>query len=117
MSKSDCGGFDDRSINKSPAALDRTRRDDSRCDADRGGLRPSPYSGAAPTSLKVKVGTTVKWTNGDDIGHNVVANDGTFNSGLMKPGAAFTFTKPGTYEYVCSLHPEQMSGNKIEVSE
>ncbi len=73
----------------------------------------------APTTLKVKVGTTVKWTNGDDIEHNVVANDGTFNSGLMKSGATFTFTfsKPGTYEYVCSIHPEQMSGNKVEVSE
>ena len=71
----------------------------------------------APTTLKVKAGAEVKWVNGDDLDHTVVARDGSFNSGIVKPGAsfAFTFTKPGTYEYVCSLHPEQMQA-KVEVS-
>ncbi len=73
----------------------------------------------APGSIKVKAGTTVKWTNGDDIEHNVVATDSSFNSGIVKPGATFTFTfaKTGVYEYACTLHAEQMSGLKVEVVE
>jgi plastocyanin len=72
----------------------------------------------APTTLKVKLGTTVKWKNGDDIDHTVVASDGSFNSGILKPGDSFSFifTKPGTYEYVCALHPEQMQG-QVQVSQ
>ncbi|HET6315861.1 MAG TPA: plastocyanin/azurin family copper-binding protein, partial [Chloroflexota bacterium] len=72
----------------------------------------------APTTLTVKPGTSVKFSNGDDIDHNVTASDGSFNSGTLKPGSSFTFTftKAGTYSYVCSIHPEQMSG-KIEVKE
>lgn len=73
----------------------------------------------APGNLKVKAGTTLKWINGDDIDHNVVATDTAFNSGLIKPGGNFTFTfaKPGTYEYACTIHAEQMSGLKVEVTE
>ncbi len=73
----------------------------------------------APGSLKVKAGTSVKWINADDIEHNVVATDGTFNSGLFKPGGSFSFTfaKPGTYEYACTIHLEQMSNVRIEVTE
>ena len=63
-------------------------------------------------------GEGVKFSNGDNIDHNVTASDGSFNSGTLKPGGSFTFTftKAGTYSYVCSIHPEQMTG-KIEVKE
>lgn len=65
-----------------------------------------------PGTRTVKAGTTVKWTNSiiDNIDHTVAALDGSFNSGVLKPGAVFsqTFAAPGTYAYVCSLHPDQM---------
>jgi len=57
--------------------------------------------------LTVKPGTTVTWTNGDDIPHTVVANDGTFKSKVLDTGDrfSFTFAKPGQFGYFCSLHP------------
>lgn len=71
-----------------------------------------------PNALTVTVGTTVKWTNSavDKIDHTVAAADGSFNSGTLKPGDTFSFTltKPGTYQYVCSFHPDQMRA-RVEV--
>ena len=65
-----------------------------------------------PNAVTVTVGTTLKWINSqvDQTDHNVAALDGSFNSGVMKPGDSFSFTfaKAGTYQYVCSIHPDQM---------
>jgi plastocyanin len=60
----------------------------------------------APT-VTVKAGTTVTWTNGDDIPHTVVAKDGSFKSTVLDTGDrfSFTFAKPGQFGYFCSLHP------------
>lgn len=57
--------------------------------------------------LTVAPGTTVTWTNGDDIPHTVVSKDGLFKSKVLDTGDqfSFTFTKPGEYGYFCSLHP------------
>jgi plastocyanin len=57
--------------------------------------------------VTVKPGTTVTWTNGDDIPHTVVAKDGTFKSKVLDTGErfSFTFAKPGQFGYFCSLHP------------
>jgi plastocyanin len=61
----------------------------------------------APATLTVPAGSTVTWTNKDEEPHTVVANDGSFHSPGMGSQATFsyTFTKPGTFEYVCSIHP------------
>ena len=61
----------------------------------------------APATLTVHVGSTVTWTNKDEEPHTVVANDGSFHSPGMGSQATFsyTFAKPGTFEYVCSIHP------------
>jgi plastocyanin len=61
----------------------------------------------APLTLTVITGTTVTWTNKDEEPHTVVANDGSFHSPGMGTGAMFshTFGKPGTFEYICSIHP------------
>lgn len=70
-----------------------------------------------PATFNVTAGTTVKWTNSavDKVDHTVTANDLSFNSGTMKPGATFSFTlaKAGTYAYFCSLHPEQMRATVV----
>jgi len=64
--------------------------------------------------VTVKAGTTVTWTNGDDIPHTVVAKDGAFKSKVLDTGDrfAFTFAKPGSFGYFCSLHPH-MTGTII----
>lgn len=61
----------------------------------------------APANLTVKVGTEVTWTNADEDPHTVVAKGGQFKSEVLQTGATytFTFTTPGTYEYLCSIHP------------
>jgi plastocyanin len=61
-----------------------------------------------PQTLTVPVGTTVTWTNRDDIPHTVVSSDGVFKSKVRDTDEKFsyTFSKPGTYSYFCSLHPK-----------
>jgi plastocyanin len=64
--------------------------------------------------VTVKTGTTVTWTNGDDIPHTVVSKDGVFKSKVLDTGDrfSFTFAKPGQFGYFCSLHPH-MTGTII----
>jgi plastocyanin len=61
-----------------------------------------------PPTIKVPVGTTVTWTNSDDIPHTVVSVDGAFKSRALDTDDKFTFTptKPGIYKYYCSIHPK-----------
>ena len=67
-----------------------------------------------PQTVTVPVGTTVTWTNRDDIPHTVVSTDGVFKSKVQDTDEKFsyTFTKPGTYPYFCSVHPK-MTGQVI----
>jgi plastocyanin len=60
-----------------------------------------------PDMAEIPVGTTVVWTNEDDIPHTVADTTRTFKSKAMDTGDtySFTFTKAGTYEYFCSLPP------------
>jgi plastocyanin len=64
--------------------------------------------------VTVKAGTTVTWTNGDDIPHTVVAKDSAFKSKVLDTGDrfSFTFAKPGQFGYFCSLHPH-MTGTIV----
>jgi len=62
-----------------------------------------------PASLTVAAGTTVTWTNKDDVPHTVVSDDkATFKSKALDTGDQFsyTFAKPGKYQYFCSVHPK-----------
>jgi amicyanin len=67
-----------------------------------------------PEALTIAVGTTVMWTNRDDIPHTVVSTDGVFKSKVMDTDEkfSFTFSKAGTYDYFCSIHPK-MTGKVI----
>jgi len=64
--------------------------------------------------LTVKPGTTVTWTNADDIPHTVTSKDGVFKSKVLDTGERFsyTFAKAGQFGYYCSLHPH-MTGTII----
>jgi plastocyanin len=70
----------------------------------------------SPTTLTIVAGTAVTWTNQDDIPHTVVSTDEPrlFKSKALDTGDkfSFTFSKPGTYPYFCSLHPK-MNGKVI----
>jgi amicyanin len=68
----------------------------------------------APAELKVSVGTTVNWTNRDDIPHTVVSTEKVFKSKVLdsEEKYSFTFTTAGTYVYFCSIHPK-MTGKVI----
>jgi plastocyanin len=62
----------------------------------------------SPQQLTVAPGTTVTWTNADDIPHTVTANDRrTFKSKPLDTDDRFSFTfrQPGEYSYFCALHP------------
>ena len=68
----------------------------------------------SPERLTVKAGTTVTWTNRDDIPHTVASKDRLFKSKVMDTDESFsfTFTTPGEYAYFCSLHPH-MTGTIV----
>ena len=67
-----------------------------------------------PQVITVKAGTTITWTNRDDIPHTVVSSDSLFKSKTLDTDDTFQFTpsKPGTYPYFCSIHPK-MTGKVI----
>jgi plastocyanin len=66
-----------------------------------------------PAAIVVPVGSTVTWTNNDNFTHNV-ALDGA-EALQMAPGESVSqaFETPGTYAYVCSLHPKDMKGTVL----
>jgi amicyanin len=73
-----------------------------------------------PQNISVKAGNTVTWTNNESVSHDVTSDDGTFKSGPsggMSQGDSYSykFTKPGTFAYKCTIHPN-MTG-KVEVTQ
>jgi plastocyanin len=67
-----------------------------------------------PQTLTVPVGTTVTWTNSDDIPHTSVSTEGVFKSKVLDTDEKFsyTFSKAGTYPYYCTIHPK-MTGKIV----
>lgn len=67
-----------------------------------------------PQTITVPVGTTVTWTNADDIPHTSVSTEGVFKSKVLDTDEKFsyTFTTAGTYPYYCTIHPK-MTGKVV----
>jgi plastocyanin len=63
-----------------------------------------------PDTLTVPADSTVTWLNKDDVPHVIASNDGIFRSKALDTDDkySYTFTKPGTYEYFCSIHPKMV---------
>lgn len=61
----------------------------------------------APSTVRVKRGSTVVWTNNDSIQHDVTFDGGNISSGVLNHNDTFshTFATAGTYHYICSIHP------------
>lgn len=60
-----------------------------------------------PKVLNVSAGTTVTWTNQDDVPHNVVSTEKKFSSAVLDTDQTFSFTfdSPGSFPYFCKIHP------------
>ena len=67
-----------------------------------------------PAQIAIAPGQSVTWTNNDGAPHGLAFKDGARGVDLMLPGTTFsrTFDKPGTYDYVCAVHP-YMTGQVI----
>lgn len=68
----------------------------------------------SPQEITISRGGTITWVNDDDIPHALAESNKAFRSKAMdtEEEFSFTFNKPGTYEYFCSLHPH-MQGKVI----
>jgi plastocyanin len=60
-----------------------------------------------PPALTVSAGTTVTWKNEDDSPHRIGGKGGSFTSPALDTDGTFarTFTTPGEYSYICTIHP------------
>jgi plastocyanin len=71
----------------------------------------------APLDLTVKAGTTVTWTNRDDIPHGIASSNNVFKKSAAldtDESYSFTFATPGTYQYFCYLHPKMVGSIVVE---
>jgi plastocyanin len=64
------------------------------------------FSAYGPSQLDVLPGQTVLWSNVSRRTHTVTSDTGLFDSDDIHPDQTFefTFTKPGTYTYHCTIH-------------
>jgi plastocyanin len=62
---------------------------------------------AFPARIESAAGVTVEWTNNDMVAHTVTADDGSWDSGSIAPGATWRrrFEQAGDYAYHCTPHP------------
>jgi plastocyanin len=61
-----------------------------------------------PPNAAIELESTITWTNNGAEPHTVTADDGSFDSGVLNPGASYTvaFDGLGTVTYHCAIHPE-----------
>jgi plastocyanin len=71
-----------------------------------------------PPAIRVPAGTTVTWQNSDNFTHSVSVSGGAFPVLNLSPGQSGTipFDQPGTYEYICTYHAQDMTGTVIVVA-
>jgi plastocyanin len=96
------------------ARADSLRREAARARAARPGaaardtVRTSIRNLAyAQSRIEVTAGTTIVWRNNDQVDHTVTATDGSWDSGIIRPGQSWqrTFDTVGTFEFFCTPHP------------
>jgi plastocyanin len=66
----------------------------------------------SPDTITVKTGTTVTWTNMDDVPHTVTEISGLFNSANLAAGSyySYTFNTAGSFTYHCLIHAMMKNG-------
>lgn len=70
----------------------------------------------APAEIRIRAGQTVVWTNRDAVGHTSTSTSGGWDSRLLTTGESYrmTFEQAGTYEYVCTPHPNMRGRVVVE---
>jgi plastocyanin len=71
-----------------------------------------------PNPMTIHVGQTVAWTDSDGVSHTATADDASFDTGTISPGASsagVTFNTVGTFAYHCRIH-SSMHGTVIVTS-
>jgi len=119
-----CGGGDDDSGSATTSEPTAT----TEAGDDSGRNAPAPSGDAVrsaeveivdfaydPDPVTIEEGGKVIWKNRDAAPHTATAEDGSFDTGTIEEGKlkSETFKEPGTYAYICSIHP-QMHGT-VEV--
>ena len=68
-----------------------------------------------PMDLTIPAGTVVTWDNEDGEPHTVVSLTGNFRSDALDEKDHFShqFTEPGTYKYICSIHPKMVGTIRV----
>jgi plastocyanin len=69
-----------------------------------------------PTNVTIKAGATMTWVNRDEEPHTVTSDTGLFRSGALDTNDTFVFKfdKPGTYHFLCSIHPQMVGTIVVE---
>ena len=111
-----CGGDDDDDdAGNGGTATPTTEQTDTGAAGGGGGETVEvdiPSISFDPEEVTVEAGTTIEWTNSDDLPHTVTKDGGPggdFDSGDIEPGGTYELTAdvPGTVDYVCTIHPGQ----------
>ena len=94
-------------------------KEQSRADGGGGGGNEVSMEGIKfdPARITVSKGDTVTWTNNDTVPHDVTGDDfKSGDAGGMQNGDTFehTFTKTGTFDYVCTVHPGMKGSVKVQ---
>jgi plastocyanin len=66
-----------------------------------------------PKTIEIEAGDTVTWTNEDNFTHTVEVEGQEDHKVEQGESVEITFDKPGTYDYVCTLHSQDMDGTVI----
>ncbi len=90
-----------QAVESEPAPADTPA---SGSDTVRAGIEQFAFS---PGRIEVAAGTLIVWENRAELDHTVTADDRTFDSGAIVPGASrgIVFATPGTYHFHCTPHP------------
>jgi plastocyanin len=77
----------------------------------------------SPASKTITAGTTIKWTNQDNINHTVTSGtpgspSGLFDSGNIAPDGTFsyTFNQAGTFSFYCKIHSSMTGTITVQVA-
>lgn len=112
-----CGGDSDSTTTETQT--EATSAAESGTEAS--GSEPAPSGDAAraekvtivdfaydPDPVTIEEGGKVIWMNEDSAPHTATAEDGSFDTGTIEEGKlkSETFKEPGSYPYICSIHPE-----------
>jgi plastocyanin len=119
---SGCGGGSDTSSDSSDATTESSDATTEAGDDSASSGNAAAPSGDAVRSAEVEIedfsyhpdpvtieeGGKVIWKNRDSAPHTATAADGSFDTGTIEEDKlkSETFKDPGTYEYVCSIHPD-----------